>query len=333
MLKGLIAGAFGLLLGSVGVDVMTGFARYHFGLMPLLGGFPLIPVLIGLFALSEVLMMSETARDKTPRPPLVKGWDFLSALRALAKAKMTIIRSAIIGVFVGILPGAGADIGSWVSYNEARRFSRHSEKFGKGEIEGVIASETANNAATGATVIPLLTLGIPGGPAAAVILGGLLIQGLRPGRELFTVHAEMMYTVIAGFIFANILMGIIGLPIVPALTRITRVPVGIVAPLVVALCVVGSFAVANQMYDVWIMIGFGLVGYLMRKFGFPPAATVLGFILGPIAELGLRQSLVLGEGRLLAYFFGRPISVVLMALIIISLLSPLFIRKAIRPVD
>ncbi len=329
MLKGLIAGAFGLLLGSVGVDIMTGFARYHFGLVVLIGGLPLIPVLIGLFALSEVLMISETAHDKKPSSLFVKGWGILSALSDITKDKMNVLRSSIIGIIVGVLPGTGADIASWIAYGEARRFSKHPERFGKGAIGGVIASEVANNAATAATMVPALTLGIPGGAAAAVILGALLIQGLRPGRELFTVHAEMTYTVMVGFIFAKIFMGIIGLLIVPHMAHITRVPRGIVAPLVVALCVVGSFAIAYQMYDVWIMLIFGLLGYLMRKFGFPPAATVLGLILGPIAELGLRQSLVLGEGALLAYFFGRPISVVLMALIIISLLLPLIRRKRI----
>ncbi len=329
MLKSLIAGLFGLLLASVGMDIMTGVPRYHFGLMALIGGLPLIPVLIGLFALSQVLIISETARDKKISPLFVKGWGIRSALSDIMKAKKVSIMSAIIGVIIGILPGAGADIGSWISYSEAKRSSKHPERFGKGAVEGVIASETANNAATGATLIPALTLGIPGGAAAAVIMGGLMIHGLRPGRELFTVHAEITYTVIVGFIFAKILMGFIGLLMVPYLARITHVPVGIVAPIVVALCLVGSFALANQMYDVWIMIIFGLLGYIMRKFGFPPAATVLGLVLGPIAELGLRQSLVLGEGALLAYFFGRPISVVLMALIIISLLLPLIRRKRI----
>lgn len=326
MLKGLIAGLFGLLLGTVGMDIMTGFARYHFGTLALIGGLPLIPVMIGLFALSQVLVMSEIAHKKTSHV-FVKGWGMRSALSDLIKAKINLIRSSIIGVIVGVLPGAGADIASWVGYNEAKRFSKHPEKFGKGAIDGVIASETANNAVTGAAMVPLLTLGIPGSSVAAVILGGLMIQGLRPGRELFTVHAEVTYTVMVGFIFANILMGIIGLLIVPHLSHITRLPVGVVAPLVVALCVIGSFALSNQMFDVWIMLSFGFLGYFMRKFGFPPAPVVLGLILGPMAELGLRQSLILGEGALLSYFFGRPISVTLMALIISAVVLPFVIKK------
>jgi putative tricarboxylic transport membrane protein len=332
LLKGLIAGLFGLLLGTVGVDVMTGFARYHFGIPALLGGVPLIPALIGLFALSEVMMMSESAR-RMAEPARIKGWGIKLALSDIIGSKINLIRSSIIGSWIGILPGAGADIASWVSYSEAKRFSKQSAKFGKGAIDGVIASETANNAATGGTLVPMLALGIPGGPVAAVLLGALLIQGLRPGRELFTVHAEMTYTFMVGFIVANILMGILGLLIMPRLAFITRAPVSVVAPIIVALCVVGSFAIANHMYDVWLMLLFGVLGYFMRKAEFPPAAVILGLVLGPIAELGLRQSLVLGgEGLALAsYFFGRPISVVLMALITGSVLLPFILRKKVGP--
>lgn len=334
LIKGLLAALFGLLLGTVGVDVMTGFARYHFGAMALLGGVPLIPALIGLFALSQVMMISESTH-RTASQLHAKGWGIRLALSDLMRSKINLIRSSILGVVIGILPGAGGDIASWVGYSEAKRFSKHPEKFGKGAIEGVIASETANNAVTGATLIPMLTLGIPGGAAAAVLLGALMIQGLRPGRELFTVHAEMMYTVMIGFIVASILMGIVGLAIMPRLAFITRVPVSIVAPIVAALCVIGSFAMRNHMYDVWIMLFFGVLGYFMRKSGFPPAAVVLGLILGPIAELGLRQSLVLGgEGLdLVGYFFGRPISIVLMILIIGSLLLPFILKKKVGPSD
>lgn len=334
LLKGLIAGLFGLLLGTVGVDVMTGFARYHFGVLALLGGVPLIPALIGLFALSQVMVLSESTHQAASQLH-TKGWGIVSALSDVIGAKINLIRSSIIGVIIGILPGAGSDIASWVSYGEAKRFSKQPEKFGQSAIEGVIASETANNAATGATLIPLLTLGIPGGAVAAVILGGMMIQGLRPGRELFTVHAETTYTIMVGFIVANILMGIIGLLIMPRLAFITRIPASTVAPIVVALCVIGSFAMRNHLSDVWIMLFFGILGYFMRKAGFPPAAVVLGLILGPIAELGFRQSLVLGgEGLdLMSYFFGRPICVVLMILIIGSLLLPFILKKKVRPSD
>jgi len=334
LLKGLIAGLFGLLLGTVGVDVMTGFARYHFGLLALLGGVPMIPALIGLFALSEVMMISESAH-RTARQLHTKGWGIRLALSSLIRSKTNLIRSSILGAIIGILPGAGADIASWVSYSEAKRFSKQPGKFGKGAMEGVIASETANNAVTGAALVPMLTLGIPGSAVAAVILGGLMIQGLRPGRELFTVHAEMTYTVMVGFIAANILMGIVGLLIMPRLAFITRAPVSVVTPIVVALCVIGSFAMRNHMYDVWLMLFFGILGYFMRKAGFPPAAVVLGLILGPMAELGLRQSLVLGgEGLALAsYFFGRPISVVLIVLIIGSVFLQFVLKKSPGPPD
>jgi putative tricarboxylic transport membrane protein len=239
----------------------------------------------------------------------------------------TIVRSSIIGVLTGILPGAGGDIASWLSYNEAKRFSKTPEKFGKGHIEGVAASEAANNAVTGGALIPLLTLGIPGSSATAIFLGGLLIQGLQPGHELFTKHAKITYAVIVGFFIANILMGIVGYLSAKYVVRVSTVPSGILGPIIVVLSVVGSFAINNSIVDVYTMAIFGLMGYYMRKANFPTAAVVLAMILGPMAERGFRQSLVMSKGNVLAYYAGRPICIILFVLIIIGLVTPILMQR------
>lgn len=241
--------------------------------------------------------------------------------------KNTILRSSIIGVIIGMLPGAGGDIASWVGYNEAKRFSRHPEKFGQGAIEGVAGPEAANNAVTGGALIPLFTLGIPGSATAAVLLGGLMIHGLIPGRELFTKYGEITYTAMVGFILANILMGVAGMLLARYVTYVTQVPARVLAPAIVTLCVIGSFAIGNNMFDVWTMVFFGAVGYLMRRYGFHPAPVVLGLILGPMAELGFRQSLLLAKGSVLSYYLSRPISVILLVLIVASLVSPVVLER------
>ena len=240
---------------------------------------------------------------------------------------VTIIRSSIIGVFVGILPGAGGDIGSWVGYNEAKRFSKNSKNFGTGCLEGVAAPEAANNAVTGGALIPLLTLGIPGSAVTAILLGGLMIQGLVPGRELFTEHATITYSVIFGFFFANILMGVLGLSFAKFLIKVRNVPSGMLSCFIVILSVLGSYAININIIDVYVMVFFGILGYLLRKLDFHPAPIVLAVILGPLAEEGFRQSLVLSKGNLISYILGRPLCIVLLILIILSLFSPLLMKK------
>jgi putative tricarboxylic transport membrane protein len=333
--KGLISGALGLLIGTVGLDVSSGFPRFTFGILDLQSGVAFVPAMIGLFSLSQVMML---AVDAHKQPKLTKSaisdWKYLPTWNEMKKVKSTIARSSILGVLVGILPGAGGDIASWVSYNEAKRFSKHKEEFGKGSIEGISASETANNAVTGGALIPLLTLGIPGSATAAVLLGGLMIQGLVPGRQLFTQYGQITYTVIVGFIIANVVMGVVGMLLARYLSGVTMVPNKILAPLVVVFCVVGSFAIGNNYFDVWVMLVFGVAGYIMRKTGFHPAPMVLGLILGPMTEKGFRQSMILSDGNLLGYFVGRPISLVLLVLIIIAIVSPFVLerRKGKKPV-
>ena len=330
LLKGLIAGAFGLLLATFGVDLDTGFPRFTFGITGLISGVSFVPAMIGLFSLSQVMIMAETAREqRILETRKVEDWRWVPTLAEMKKIWTTIVRSSIIGVLIGILPGAGGDIASWSSYNEAKRFSKNKKEFGKGAIEGVAASETANNAVTGGSLIPLLTLGIPGSSTAAVLLGALMIKGLMPGRELFTKYADVTYTVMVGFLFANIFMGVVGMIVARYATNITKIPNRVLGPLVVALCVIGSFSIGNSIFDVWVMLAFGLLGYVMRKYGYHPAPVVLGLILGPMAEKGFRQAVVLSHGNLAGYYFSSPISVILIILITGGVLSP-FIAKLFR---
>ena len=326
VIKGLAAGALGLLVATVGIDTLTGLPRFTFGTTPLQSGIELVPALVGLFALSQVMILAEASDPGESQIVGTLQGRVLPTLREFKRIIITIVQSSGIGVFVGMLPGAGGDIGSWVGLNEAKRFSRDKEKFGKGCVEGVAAPESANNAVTGGALIPLLTLGIPGSSVTAVLLGGILIQGLRPGRELFTTQADITYAVILGFLLANILMGIIAIAGARLFVKITAVPQNVLSPIIVALCIVGAYAINNSITDVWVMIVFGLIGYLLRKMGFPPAPVVLGLILGPIAEEGLRQSISLAQGNVLGYYLSRPISIVLIVLILLAIFSPLLIR-------
>jgi putative tricarboxylic transport membrane protein len=326
VVKGLLSGVFGLLIGLIGTDILTGFPRFTFGFSQLESGISLVPAMIGLFSLSQVFTQLETINDKGKvKIDKIEG-RVLPSLSDMKKITPVIFFSSIVGLIVGMLPGAGGDIGSWVGYNEAKRFSKNPEKFGTGCIEGVAAPEAANNAVTGGALIPLLVLGIPGSAVTAVLLGGLLIQGLIPGRDLFTAHASVTYSVIIGLLFANILMGVIGLLAAKHIVKVTTISSKILIPTIVVFSLVGSYAINNSMFDVYLMFAFGLIGYVMKKTGFHPAPVVLAIILGPLAEGGFRRTLVMSKGSLSAYLFSRPISIVLMLMIVLSIVSPVLIK-------
>jgi putative tricarboxylic transport membrane protein len=323
MVKGLLAGAIGLFISTIGSDLDSGFPRFTFGTFVLQSGINFVPAVIGLFSMSQVFLMCEEAKKSIQQVEL-KGkdtWRFLPTMAELRKIKVTLARSSLIGVFIGILPGAGGDIGSWVSYNEAKRFSRTPDEFGKGSIVGISASETANNAVTGSSLIPLLTLGIPGSATAAILLGALVIHGLLPGRTLFTDHADITYTVIFGFLLANLVMGVIGMSLGRYMSHITRLSNYVLIPMIIALSVVGAYSLGNNFFDVYTMLGFGILGYFMRKIGFPPAPLILGLILGPIAETGFRQSVILAKGSVVGHILSSPISLVLFAATLLSIVS------------
>ena len=329
--KGLIAGFAGLLFGTIGIDNNSSFPRFCFGIQDLFSGIPSVPALIGLFSIPQVMTQIEKARNAEKNPEKigeVKG-RVLPPWKELRKLLPTIGISGVLGTLVGILPGAGGDIGSWVGYNTAKNRSKHPEEFGNGSLEGIAASESANNAVTGGAVIPMLTLGIPGSAAASVLMGGLMIKGMVPGGALFTKEATTTFAIILGFMLANILMGIIGLVISRYVVKVTKVPAGVLCPIIVVLSVVGSYATSGNMYNVYVMVVFGLIGYFMRKADYPSSATVLGLILGKMTETGLRQSITMSRGNLLGYFAARPICIALVALVIFSMFYP-FISASLK---
>jgi len=325
MLKGLMSGAFGLLLSTIGMDPIEGAKRFMFGQSALYEGINTTCALIGLFSMSQVLILAE--KKIKERAKAAKFTDKLAITREEAKLLApTILRSWIIGNLIGILPGAGASIACFMGYNTAHQFAKHPEQFGKGSIEGVAGSEAANNAVTGGSLIPMLTLGIPGESVTAVLMGGLIIQGLQPGPELFTRYAPMTYTFFAGFVLVQFLMLGIGLLGCRGFAQISRLSDAILIPSVTVLCVVGSFAIHKNFLDVVIMMIFGIIGYMVRKFGLNAAAIVLALILGPIGEKGLRRSLVLSGGNP-AILFSTPLCWVLIGLCVFGVLSPIFMSR------
>jgi len=331
ILKGLLMGLVGLFMATVGMDNVTGVLRYTFDSDNLMNGIQMVPALIGLFTIS--IVMNNCEDYKNANKSLLEqcstelGTKMLPTLKEVPKYITNWIISSIIGIIVGILPGAGGNIGSWISYDQAKKRSKHKEEFGNGSMEGLCACETGNNAVTGGAMIPLMTLSIPGSPNAAIILGGMLIQGLVPGSRLFTQQAPITYSILTGFALSNILMVFVGLLIAKYVVNVTKIPNSILMPVVVSLALIGSYAINGSMFDVYLTIFFGFLGYLMDKYEMSSAALILGLILGGMAERGLMLSLVMAKGDVLGYYFGRPICVGLMILSLFSLAWP-FISEA-----
>ncbi len=327
MLKGLISGALGLVLSTIGMDPMLGTQRFIFGSNSLLDGLPFTATLIGLFSMSQVLMLAEKKIKERREAEEVE--DNISLTKDELKRILPITAwSGIIGTVSGILPGAGGTIASFIGYNEAKRFTRpeYKDKFGTGIIEGVAGPESANNAVTGGSLIPTLTLGIPGNSVTAILLGGLIIQGLRPGPDLFTAHGKITYTFFAGFVVVNIFMLILGQLGVKYFAKIGNISDSILIPVIFTLSVIGSYSIANNMTDVWVMFIFGLVGYMVNKLELNSAAIVLALILGPIGEQGLRRTLIMNKGNVFS-LFNSVISLVLIAISVLSLLTPFIMGR------
>ena len=322
IIKGLIGGALGLLLGTIGIAPIGGDLRFTFGFWQLQAGLQLIVALIGFFCLPEIFNIVEKKMAKLKSGELFKSQKGVasSVIKKLTSKPGLLLRSSGIGVLVGVVPGAGGNIAALVSYNEAVRFSKTPEEFGKGKIEGVAAAESSTNAEISGSMIPLLTLGIPGSPPSAVILGAIMLQGLRPGPVLFDEYAAITYTFILSLIFGSIALFFLGVYFSKYIARVINIPAEYLVPIVVFMCVIGTYAIRNNMLDVYIMVLFGLIGYITKKLGFHPAPVVLGLILGVIAENGLVQAMLMGQaqGNVLAMFFGRPLSAVLIVLCIIS---------------
>jgi putative tricarboxylic transport membrane protein len=322
--KGLLMGISGLLVTTVGVDNISGNTRFTFGIGQLWGGISMIPAMVGLFAVSELLVkiysgpsskeIEAIAYKKENLP--VK--DFFSHI-------MLLIKSSTIGSFIGAVPGTGASIAAFMSYNTARQSSKTPELFGTGHIEGILAPESANNAVTGSAMIPLLTLGIPGDTVTAILIGALMMQGIVPGPRLFVEQQGWVYSIMIGLFFVNIFMFIQGKIFIKGFVQITRVSQEILIPVLLVLCVIGAFASNNTVTDVYIMIIFGLFGYFLRRFEFPLTPMVIALVLGPLAEENLRRALILSEGDFTT-FFVRPISAIFLFISVSTLLWP-FIKK------
>ncbi|WP_169544101.1 tripartite tricarboxylate transporter permease [Sneathiella aquimaris] len=322
MEKGLIAGAIGLLLSTIGNHPLTGEMRFTLDLPSLYDGIPLVVSLIGLYSIPEVIDM--IARRKTQDGPAgdKEVTNPFSYLPETFRHKMNLLRSSVIGIIVGIIPGVGCSVGGFLSYDAAKRSSANPDDFGQGSAEGVIASETANNAVTGGTLIPLLTLGIPGNPVTAVLLGGIMIHGLRPGADLFTLNAEITYGFIASLFVANLLFVPVGLFFAKYCVRVIQVPRAVLAPLIMTLAVVGAYSIRGSLDDIAIMLLVGAIGFVFQIFNVPRAPLVLGLVLGTLAEGELARSLALVHGDIAAFgwqLVSRPISLVILLLCVFAL--------------
>lgn len=330
LLKGFFGGLLGVLLSTIGLSPSTGEARLTFDVTDLLGGVEVIVALIGLFCVPQVLKMAEQARQREGlvlyRPEKGRA---TKTLFFVLRQWGNLIRSSVVGVIVGIIPGAGGNVAGLLSYQETVRVSKDKESFGKGNVKGVIASETANNAAVEGSLVPLLTLGIPGAPQAAVLYGALLLHGLRPGAELFTgTGAVITYTFIFSLFLANAMMFAIGISASRIYARALNLPTNLLMPVVLALSVVGAFAGRNSPFDVGMMLALGLIAYGGMKVSLAAAPIALGVILGPIMERGLVESMMLSRatGSLFELFFTRPLSLILIFLTLLSVTWPLIVK-------
>lgn len=309
-LKGAISMLLGLLIAMVGMDSVSGQIRFTFGQSDLLGGISILPVLIGLFAVAELLRrIPEIGQTTIPTPPIVKH-PFQGVGGLMWQYKGGIARSGVLGTLIGALPGAGADIASWISYALSRRLSRTPEKFGTGHPEGLVAASSANNAALSGAYIPALVFGIPGDTITAIIIGVLMMKGITPGPDVFTTDATLVNAIFIVFLLANLLLLPLGLLAVRGARHILSVPPAVLYPLILLFCIVGAYAANNSMFDIWLMLGLGLVAYFMVENDFPIGPMILAVILGPVVESNFMRSMIKANGELLV-LFERPIAAVL----------------------
>jgi putative tricarboxylic transport membrane protein len=320
-LKSLATILIGFMLSTVGLDIVTGQLRLTYGFTDLMKGFDFIIAVIGLFGIGEILLSVEEGLRFQGAKTEMKLRVVLDTWKILPRYYRTFVRSSIIGFWMGFKPG-GATPASFMSYAFAKRFSKNPERFGKGEIEGIVAPETAAHAAGVAAMLPMITLGIPGSPTAAVMLGGLIIWGLQPGPMLFIDNPDFVWGLIASMYTGNVIGVLVVLAFVPFFAAILRIPFAILTPLIVVICAIGSYAVHNSMIDIWYMLIFGVIGYVFKKLDYPLAPLVLALVLGDMAENALRQSLIMSQGSL-AIFFTRPISGVINAVAIFFFVMPL----------
>ena len=330
VIKGILGGVLGLSISTIGIDAMSGTMRFTFGSIYLMGGISFIPILIGLFAFSQVLLSIEHSYGKDQKKEKVKIERSFPSLADLKTVMVTLIRSSFIGTFIGCVPGTGGDISSFISYDQAKKWSKHKSEFGNGALEGICAPEAGNNAVSGGAFIPMLTLGIPGDGATAIMLGALLVQGIQPGPLLFKENMSTVYSLFIGLLLANIIMGMLGFSLIRLFVKVINVPYKVLLPLILCLTFVGAFAYNNSLTDVFVMVGFGILGYFMNKLEFSMSAIIIGIILGKLAEENFRGALIMSDGNFMT-FINHPICLTLLVIALLSLispmLSPLFSRK------
>jgi putative tricarboxylic transport membrane protein len=327
MLKAMMMALVGVLLGSIGLDIVSGLPKFTFGIGELTDGIGIAPLAMGLFGISEVFLNLEESMD---------GRDILSAriqhlwpsLKDWMQSIWAIVRGTVLGFFLGILPGGGALVASFSSYALEKKISKHPEEFGKGAIAGVAGPESANNAAVGGSMIPLLSLGIPATPTMALLLASFLMQGIRPGPLFITGHPDIFWGLVASMYLGNVLLLILNLPMIGIWVKVLKIPYRVLFPLILLFCLIGAYSVNNSTFDIFIMILFGVIGYLFKRFGYEGAPLILAFVLGPIMEQALRQSLLISSGSFLI-FVTRPISGITLGIVAILLLSTVlpFMKK------
>jgi putative tricarboxylic transport membrane protein len=315
LLKGVISMALGLAAALIGQDPLTGAARLTFGTVTLNAGVDFISVIVGLFAISEVMINVEQ-RIVAISEMDISNW--MPTWADITQCKWTMLRATGVGFFLGLLPGCAPSVTTFVAYDLEKRVSKHPERFGKGAIEGVAAPEAANNATSTAGFVPLFSFGLPTAPSMAVMLGGLMMYGLQPGPMLFAQNPQFVWAVIASMYIGNVMLLILNLPLVGMWAKICKIPFYILGPLIVFCAMVGTYSIRFQPFDVWVMLGFGVLGYFMRKLGFPVAPMVLASVLAQMLETSLGQALLISQGSPLI-FFTRPISAVFMALALLSI--------------
>jgi putative tricarboxylic transport membrane protein len=325
VIKGLLMAAFGIFLGTTGIDPVSGAERFTFGIPELMDGIGFLPVAIGLFAIAEVMV---TAEMEMMRPVIEKVKGLLPSLRDWMDCKFAIVRGTVIGFLIGCMPGGGATLASVVSYLVEKKVSKHPEKFGKGAIEGVAAPESANNAASGGAMVPLLTLGIPSTGVSAVLLGALMLYGLRPGPLLFEKSPELVWGLIASLYIGNVLLLILNLPLIGIWVQLLKIPFEKLLAFILVIAITGTYATNNSVTEVYITVIFGVIGYLMKKVDLPAAPVIMGIILGPLLETHFRRALIISNGSY-STFFMHPMSAIFLCAAIVSLLYPL-IKWAIK---
>lgn len=326
VIKGVMGGLFGLFLATVGIDAMSGQIRFTLDTTYLMGGVSFIPILIGVFALAQMLQSVEEYWKKSSLKQKLAIDRTFPTLADLKRVFTTLLRSSAIGTFIGCVPGTGGDIASFVAYDQAKRWSKHSDKFGTGEPEGVVAPEAGNNAVSGGAFIPVLTLGIPGDGATAIMMVALMVQGIQPGPMLFMEKAPYVYAIFIGLLVANIVMAILGFSLIRLFVKVTSVPQAVLLPLIMLMTFVGTYSYNNSMNDVYLMVASGIIGYVLNKLEFSMSAVIIGIILGSMAEQNFVGSLIMSDGSA-SIFFTRPICVFFLVAAAISLVAPLVMRR------